>query len=123
VVVPEPTMIAAPRPGRSDVPCCAPAGATAMLDVVTPCCAVSRTSTMVPTLYAPALAHVPAGAAPAGTCASAGAYSVGTMVDVRETAQQGVTTSSIAVAPAGAQQGTSDLPGRGAAIIVGSGTT
>jgi hypothetical protein len=45
------------------------------------------------------------------------------MVDVRETAQQGVTTSSIVVAPAGAQQGTSDLPGRGAAIIVGSGAT
>ena len=71
----------------------------------------------------PKTVTVAAGAAPAGTCASAGAYSVGTMVDVRETAQQGVTTSSIVVAPAGAQQGTSDLPGRGAAIIVGSGTT
>ena len=66
---------------------------------------------------------VAAGAAPAGTCASAGSYSVGTLVDVRESAQQGVATSSIVVAPAGAQQGTSDLPGRGAAIIVGSGTT
>jgi hypothetical protein len=45
------------------------------------------------------------------------------LVDVRETAQQGVTTSSIVVSRQGAQQGTSDLPGRAVAIIVGSGTT
>jgi hypothetical protein len=71
----------------------------------------------------PKTVTVAAGAAPAGTCVSAGDYGVGTLVDVRETAQQGVTTSSIVVSPAGAQQGTSDLPGRAAAIIVGSGTT
>jgi hypothetical protein len=71
----------------------------------------------------PKTVTVAAGAAPAGTCVSGGDYAVGTLVDVREAAQQGVATSSIVVAPAGAQQGTSDLPGRGAAIIVGSGTT
>jgi len=71
----------------------------------------------------PKTVTVAAGAAPAGTCVSAGNYSVGTMLELRETAQTGVTTSSIAVTPAGAQQGTSDLPGRGATVVVGSGMT
>ena len=66
---------------------------------------------------------VAAGAGPTGTCASAGTFSVGTSIEVRETAQQGITTSSIVVNPAGAQQGTSDLAGRSAVVIPGTGTT
>jgi hypothetical protein len=71
----------------------------------------------------PKTVTVAAGAAPAGTCVSGGDYGVGTMVELRETAQTGVNTSSIVVSPAGAQQGTSDLPGRLATIVVGSGMT
>ena len=42
---------------------------------------------------------------------------------MHETPQTGVKTTSIVVSPAGAQQGTSDLPGGTATIIVGVGTT
>jgi hypothetical protein len=44
-------------------------------------------------------------------------------VTITEGAQTGVKTSSITVNPAGAQQGTSDLPNRTATVITGSGTT
>jgi hypothetical protein len=66
---------------------------------------------------------VAAGAAPSGTCANAGSFPTGTTVTVTEGAQTGVNTSSITVNPAGAQQGTSDLPNRRATVITGSGTT
>jgi hypothetical protein len=66
---------------------------------------------------------VAAGAPPAGTCAPAGDFSVGTLVDVHETPQTDVKTTSIVVTPAGAQQGMPNLPGGSATIIVGVGTT
>lgn len=66
---------------------------------------------------------VAAGPAPAGTCADGGSYRVGTTVEVAEVAQTGVRTAGIDVSPAGAQQGTSDLAGRRATLIVGVGTT
>jgi len=66
---------------------------------------------------------VAAGAGPTGTCASGGDFRVGTTVEVHETAQTGVNVTGIVVSPAGAQQGTSDLPGGRATIIVGTGTT
>jgi hypothetical protein len=66
---------------------------------------------------------VPAGAGPNGTCAPAGDFRVGTMVTVKETPQTDVKTTNIVVSPAGAQQGTSDLTGGSATIIVGVGTT
>jgi hypothetical protein len=66
---------------------------------------------------------VAAGAGPNGTCASAGDFRVGTTVDVHEMPQTDVKTTAIVVTPAGAQQGTSDLPGGNATIIVGVGTT
>lgn len=66
---------------------------------------------------------VAAGPAPAGTCADGGSYRVGTTVEVAEVAQTGVRTVGIVVSPAGAQQGTSDLAGRRATLIVGVGTT
>jgi hypothetical protein len=79
--------------------------------------------TVTPTGGQPATVTVAAGAGPTGTCASAGSFSIGTAVEVRETAQQGVTTSSIVVTPIGAQQGTSDLAGRSAVVIAGTGMT
>src|SRR5215467_8865449 len=54
---------------------------------------------------------VAAGAGPGGTCAPAGDFRVGTTVAVHETPQTDVKTTAIVVTPAGAQQGTSDLPG------------
>jgi len=66
---------------------------------------------------------VAAGAGPAGTCVNAGDFRVGTTVDVREAAQQGVSTTGIVVSPAGAQQGTSDLADRSATVVAGVGTT
>ena len=66
---------------------------------------------------------VAAGAGPNGTCVPAGDFRVGTMVTVTEAAQTGIQTTDIVVSPAGAQQGTPDLPGRSATIIVGVGTT
>src|SRR5690348_14668330 len=66
---------------------------------------------------------VAAGPAPAGTCADGGSYRVGTTVEVAEVGQTGVRTVGIVVSPAGAQQGTSDLAGRRATLIVGVGTT
>jgi hypothetical protein len=66
---------------------------------------------------------VAAGAPPTGTCAPAGDFRVGTTVQVHETPQTDVNTTAIVVSPAGAQQGTSDLTGGSAAIIVGVGTT
>jgi len=66
---------------------------------------------------------VAAGAGPNGNCVPAGDFRVGTLVTVQEAAQTDIQTTSIVVSPAGAQQGTSDLPGRNATIIVGVGTT
>src|SRR5262245_21909112 len=66
---------------------------------------------------------IAAGAGPTGTCANTGTFPVGTTVTVAEGAQTGVSTSSITVNPAGAQQGTSDLANRSAVAIVGSGAT
>lgn len=66
---------------------------------------------------------VAAGAPPAGTCALAGDFRVGTTVLVHETPRTDVKTTSIVVSPAGAQQGTSDLAGGNATIIVGVGMT
>ena len=66
---------------------------------------------------------VAAGAPPTGTCVNAGDFRVGTTVEVHETPQTDVKTTSIVVSPAGAQQGTSDLPGGTATVIVGVGTT
>jgi len=66
---------------------------------------------------------VAAGAPPNGTCADGGSYRVGTTVEVTEAGQTGVKTVGIVVAPAGAQQGTSDLAGRRTSLIVGVGTT
>jgi hypothetical protein len=66
---------------------------------------------------------VPAGAAPNGNCVSGGDYRVGTTVSIHENAQQGISTTAIAVSPTGAQQGTSDLPGGNASVIIGTGTT
>lgn len=66
---------------------------------------------------------VAAGAAPTGTCASGGDFKVGTMLTVHEVGQTDVNTTAIVVSPAGAQQGTSDLTGGNATIIVGAGTT
>lgn len=66
---------------------------------------------------------VPAGPAPNGTCAPAGDFRVGTTVDVHETPQTDIRTTAIVVSPAGAQQGTSDLAGGRATIVVGTGTT
>jgi hypothetical protein len=66
---------------------------------------------------------VAAGAGPAGTCASAGDFRIGTLLEVTEAAQTGVNTTAIVVSPASAQQGTSDLPNRRATVIVGTGTT
>lgn len=66
---------------------------------------------------------VAAGAGPAGTCAAAGDFRVGTTVEVHETPQTDVNTTAIVVSPAGAQQGTSDLAGGAATIVVGVGTT
>jgi hypothetical protein len=66
---------------------------------------------------------VAAGAGPSGTCASAGDFRVGTTVDVHEMPQTDVKTTAIVVTPAGAQQGTSDLDGGNATIVVGVGTT
>jgi hypothetical protein len=66
---------------------------------------------------------VAAGAGPNGTCIPAGDFRVGTMVTVKEASQTDVETTNIVVSPAGAQQGTSDLSGRSATVIVGVGTT
>jgi hypothetical protein len=66
---------------------------------------------------------VPAGAGPNGTCVSGGDYRVGTTVSIHENAQQGISTTGITVSPAGAQQGTSDLPGGNATVIIGTGVT
>lgn len=79
--------------------------------------------TVTPAGGQPATVTVAAGAGPTGTCAAAGSFGIGTTVEVRETAQQGVTTSSIVVSPQGAQQGTSDLAGRSAVVIAGTGMT
>jgi hypothetical protein len=66
---------------------------------------------------------VAAGAGPAGTCVAAGDFRVGTMVDVHETPQTDIKTTAIVVSPGGAQQGTSDLTGGSATVVVGVGTT
>jgi hypothetical protein len=66
---------------------------------------------------------VAAGAPPAGTCAPAGDFRVGTTVHVHETPQTDVKTTDIVVSPAGAQQGMSDLADGSATIVVGVGTT
>ena len=77
----------------------------------------------VTTTGTPQTVNVTAGAAPAGNCVNAGTFAVGTNVTIAEGAQTGVTTSSIVVSPSGAQQGTSDLTNRSAAVIAGNGTT
>jgi hypothetical protein len=66
---------------------------------------------------------VAAGAPPTGNCVPAGEFRVGTTLEVRETPKTDVNTTSIIVSPAGAQQGTSDLGGGSATIVVGVGTT
>src|SRR5262245_60097179 len=66
-VVPTPTTIVALLPGRSDVPCCAPAGDTTMLVVCTSVCVASFTVTIVPTRKSPAGTQFPFGPAPAAT--------------------------------------------------------
>jgi hypothetical protein len=71
----------------------------------------------------PKTVTVAAGAAPNGTCVSAGSYPVGTTVAISEGAQTGVNTSAIAVSPAGAQQGTSDLTNRSATFVTSTGST
>jgi hypothetical protein len=66
---------------------------------------------------------VAAGAGPTGTCAPAGDFRVGTTVAIHETPQTDMKTTAIVVTPLGAQQGTPDLPGGNATIVVGVGTT
>jgi hypothetical protein len=106
---------------------CPPSSTPGQLQV----CKVAGSGVAVGTSFAfavtttglPQTVNVTAGAGPAGNCVNAGTFPVGTAVTIAEGAQTGVSTSSIVVSPAGAQQGTSDLANRSATIIAGSGTT
>ena len=81
------------------------------------------TFTVAPENAASHTVTVAAGAAPNGTCASAGDFHIGTMLTIAESPQTGIKTTGIVVSPAGAQQGTSDLTAGRATVIVGTGTT
>jgi hypothetical protein len=65
---------------------------------------------------------VPAGPAPGGTCMVGPSYPVGTQVDVTEAQIAGNTVSSISVAPKG-QLVSTNLPGGGVTVTIGSGVT
>jgi hypothetical protein len=65
---------------------------------------------------------VPAGPAPGGTCVVGPGYPVGTHVGVTETIPAGDTVSSITVAPPG-QLVSTNLPGGGVTVAIGSGVT
>ena len=65
---------------------------------------------------------VPAGPAPGGTCMVGPGYPVGTQVAVTETVPAGDTVSNITVAPPG-QLVSTNLPGGGVTVTIGSGVT
>jgi hypothetical protein len=65
---------------------------------------------------------IPAGPAPGGTCKVGPGYPVGTQVAVTETIPAGDTVSSITVAPS-SQLVSTNLPGGGVTVTIGSGVT